>query len=158
MPEILNYTTTIAAEKTLGEIHHMLVQAGARQVSVDYDALRQPTAVSFVIVLPFGEASYWLPANRDAVLALLERQCNQGQVRRALVTPGQASRVGWRIIKDWLEAQLAIIDAGLVTLEQVMLPYAIVDRTDGRKWTFYDAWRQHQGRLAQEAQEGSPVE
>ena len=150
MTEILNYTTTIAAEKTLGEIHNMLVQAGARQVSVDYDALRQPTAVSFVIVLPFGEASYWLPANRDAVLALLERQCNQGQVRRALVTPGQASRVGWRIIKDWLEAQLAIIEAGLVTLEQVMLPYAIVDQAEGRKWTFYDAWRQHQGRLAKE--------
>jgi hypothetical protein len=35
----------------------------------------------------------------------------------------QASRVAWRIIKDWVDAQLAIIETEMVTLEQVFLPY-----------------------------------
>lgn len=41
-----------------------------------------------------------------------------------LRTMEQASRVAWRIIKDWLAAQLALIKAEMVTLEQVFLPYA----------------------------------
>lgn len=39
------------------------------------------------------------------------------------------SPAGWRVIKDWLEAQIALIDAGMVEAEQVMLPYLIVDET-----------------------------
>ena len=39
-------------------------------------------------------------------------------------TREQATRVAWRIVKDWLAAQLAMIEAGLVDLEEVFLPYA----------------------------------
>ncbi len=39
----------------------------------------------------------------------------------------QAGRVAWRVLKDWLEGQLALIDAGAVELEQVMLPWVHVD-------------------------------
>lgn len=35
----------------------------------------------------------------------------------------QAVRVGWRIIRDWVRAQCAIIESEMVTLEQVFLPY-----------------------------------
>jgi hypothetical protein len=144
---MLNYDTTVDVEKTLVDIHRMLVRSGARRISVEYDEQRQPTAVTFVIVLPFGETPYRLPANTAAVYALLERQWQDGMVRRGLVTVGQASRVGWRIVKDWLEAQLTIIDSGLVTLDQVMLPYNVVALEDGREGTFYDAWRAHRGKL-----------
>jgi hypothetical protein len=144
---VLNYDTTVDVEKTLVDIHRMLVRSGARRISVEYDEHRQPTAVTFVIALPFGETPYRLPANTTAVYALLERQWQDGMVRRGLVTVGQASRVGWRIVKDWLEAQLTIIDSGLVTLDQVMLPYNVVALEDGREGTFYDAWRAHRGKL-----------
>ena len=53
-----------------------------------------------------------------------------------LRTPEQGQRVAWRIVKDWLEAQLAIIDPEMVTLDQVMLPY--MRSADGS--TFYDAY------------------
>jgi len=36
----------------------------------------------------------------------------------------QATRTGWRIIRDWLEAQLAMIQAGMVSITDVFLPYA----------------------------------
>jgi hypothetical protein len=31
--------------------------------------------------------------------------------------------VAWRVLKDWLEAQLALIEAGVADMSQVMLPY-----------------------------------
>ena len=40
-------------------------------------------------------------------------------------------------LKDWVEAQAAIIEAGMVTMEQVMLPYLEV-RPDGT--TLYQAY------------------
>src|SRR5438552_18436509 len=42
----------------------------------------------------------------------------------------QAVRVEWRIVKDWVEAQLALIETRMVTAQQVFLPYAIM--RDGR--------------------------
>lgn len=44
--------------------------------------------------------------------------------------PAGAQRTGWRILKDWVAAQLAIIEAGLATLPEVMLPYALL--SDGQ--------------------------
>ena len=38
-------------------------------------------------------------------------------------TVEHAERVAWRIVKDWLEAQLAMIEADLVGLDEVLLPF-----------------------------------
>ena len=43
----------------------------------------------------------------------------------------QARRTAWRITKDWVDAQLAIIETKMVTTAQVFLPYAVTN--DGRQ-------------------------
>ena len=45
----------------------------------------------------------------------------------AIATLAQARRTSWRVVRMWLEAQLALIEAGLVDLPQVMLPFMIDD-------------------------------
>ncbi len=37
-----------------------------------------------------------------------------------------AARVAWRIIKDWVAAQLAIVESGMVEIAEVFLPYQLV--------------------------------
>lgn len=37
----------------------------------------------------------------------------------------QAERVAWRIVKDWLGAQLAILETEMVPVQQVFLPYFV---------------------------------
>jgi hypothetical protein len=37
----------------------------------------------------------------------------------------QAERVAWRIVKDWIAAQLAIVETGMTSLDQVMFPYML---------------------------------
>jgi hypothetical protein len=44
-----------------------------------------------------------------------------------------ARRVAWRQILRWVEAQIAMIETGMVKLEEVFLPYAMVQNR-----TFYD--------------------
>jgi hypothetical protein len=48
--------------------------------------------------------------------------------------------VSWCIVKDWVEAQMAIVDTNMVQLEQVFLPYVIAP--DGR--TLYERIRNTQ--------------
>ncbi len=97
---LLNYTTSISSDKTVAEIQAKLAKAGARQVLHEYDASGNVNAISFRIVTKFGEMAFRLPANISSVEAVLKRQFRRGK----MVTREQASRVGWRILKDWIES------------------------------------------------------
>ena len=126
---ILNYTTKIDPQKTVGEIQAILARHEALQIMLDYQA-GHISAVSFTIDTPGGVRGVRLPANVDGVQRALAQQ-------KVKVDRDQAERVAWRIVKDWLEAQMAILEAQMVDLDEIFLPY-LVDR-DGR--TFFQAYR-----------------
>src|SRR5262245_53582384 len=116
---LLNYTTTVDAQKTIVEIQNLLVKAGAKRVMVEYDARKMPATLVFEL----HEETYQLPCRSAAIDKLLR---DDTSLKRGLRNEEQALRVGWRIVKTWLMAQLAIIEAGMVSLDEVMLPYALV--------------------------------
>lgn len=122
---LLNYTTSIAVEKTVGEIQRLLAKNGARSIQTDYDKDGEPVALAFQVETEIGTRGYRLPANIDAVHKTLTMQYQRGQVQRRFVTREQAGRVGWRILKDWTEAQMALLETRMVTLPEIMLPWMI---------------------------------
>ena len=117
---ILNYSTKVDFHKTIGEISALLVGHGARNISVDYEE-GTPTSLSFTIRLNNAEVSFILPARYNGVLSAMEKQ----KVPKSMQNREQALRVAWRIIKDWVEAQMAIVEAELAEISEVFLPYAI---------------------------------
>ncbi|MHB1134251.1 MAG: hypothetical protein ACYC4L_17925 [Chloroflexota bacterium] len=133
---ILDYSTKVPVARTAGEIQDLLARSGARCVMIDYDRERQPVAIGFVIQTPSGHVAYRLPANVAGVEAALATAYKKGEIERRFATHEQATRTAWRVIKVWLEAQLALIEAGMAELPQIMLPYSVVD--DGR--TLYETW------------------
>ena len=129
---IKNYTTEVSAMKSIGQIEGNLVAHGARAIMVDYGADKGPVSLSFFVPTPQGELPFRLPANVPAVANLLIKQLassnyrqwdNAYQQEKRKKMENQASRVAWRIIKDWVDAQMAIIETEMVTLDQVFLPY-----------------------------------
>lgn len=116
---LLNYTTSVSTDKTVAQIHKLLIEAGARQIVTDYDDVGEPEGITFVTETPTGERAFRLPVNTVRVQIVLAAQRVEPRYR----TPQQSARVAWRIAKDWVEAQLAIIRTEMVTLDQVMLPY-----------------------------------
>lgn len=116
---ILNYTTVVAADKTAAEVQRILARGRARAVATQYDENGRPTAIGFEVMTPYGPRSFLLPVNAEKVFAVMCRD----KVPHRYRTTAQAERVAWRILKDWIEAQLAIVSTEMVTLEQVMLPY-----------------------------------
>lgn len=125
---LLNYTTQVAAEKTIGQIQTLLGRAGATGSSLEFHK-SEPVALGFKIAAAGGLLYFELPANIDGVLETMQEQKRAGEISlpESRLTRAQACRVAWRIIKDWLEAQLALIESRQATLEQVMLPYLIIE-------------------------------
>jgi hypothetical protein len=118
---ILNYTTKISADKTALEIQKLLIKAKAQAITTAYDDGGVLSSLSFRIMTPYGYVSFRLPANLQGVFKTLSRN---DKVPRRLKTKEQAARVAWRILKDWVEAQLAIVEAEQADLLEVFLPYA----------------------------------
>ena len=118
---ILNYTTTISAEKTASEIQSRLVKAKAQAVLCEYGDDGVMSAMSFRVPTKYGVISFRMPANTTGVLRVLTRD---SRVPKRLKTKQQAANVAWRVLKDWIEAQLAIVEAEMADMAEVFLPYA----------------------------------
>ncbi len=130
---ILNYTTKVDVYTTLGAIQGNLVKHGARKIMQDYDDQGRISALSFQILTPSGVRGIRLPANVDTVHAVLIRPtvtCDREQ----------AERVAWRIVKDWVEAQMAILESEMVQMDEIFLPYMV----DNSGQTLFQAYRDNQ--------------
>lgn len=137
---IKNATTTIEASKTVGEIQQTLGKAGAKAVMVEYGPDGVPSAVAFRIDMEGQLVSFLLPANVEGVFSVLRKERRTANTK---VLYQQACRVAWRIVKHWLDNQLAMIQSGNAELAQVFLPYA--QATDGR--TFWEHFRKNPNQL-----------
>lgn len=139
----LNYTTSVPVERTVGQVQALLARAGAASVATHYES-GKPAGVSFVLRTPHGQRAFTLPVDSGAVYRLLVQQERAGQLRHGrkgqYSSPEHAARVAWRVAKDWLEAQVALIEAQMASLDQIMLPYLHVD---GDR-TLYEVYRERE--------------
>lgn len=134
---IKNYTTTISVNKTIGEIQGILSKHGATAIMTEYDN-GNVTGLSFKIMTPRGELGIRLPSNTDRVLQVLKNQKkNNAKVKDIFE---QANKVAWRIIKDWVDAQMAILETEMVEMEQIFLPYVL----NNKGKTLYQEFKENQ--------------
>lgn len=132
-----NYTTNINSGRTIGEIQQILSKHGATAIMTEYEN-GEAVALSFKINTVRGEVGIKLPSNIDKVLRVLKNQKqNNTQIKD---TKEQATRVAWRIIKDWVEAQMAILETQMVEMEEIFLPYMI--NNNGQ--TLYESFKNNQ--------------
>lgn len=134
----LNYTTTVNVDRTVGEVTKILAKAGAARVSTDYDQRGRAVGIGFMLTTPHGSREFTLAVDIEGVHELLRRDPAVQKRGVSFTTVSHAERVAWRVVKDWLEAQLALIAANMASLDQVMLPFLVV-ANDGS--TLYDAYR-----------------
>lgn len=116
---ILNYTTQIDTHKTAGEIQLMLAASGALAVMCEFEG-KDVAAISFRADLNGQILSFRLPINCEGVYRNLKANRN---IRSRYKNMDQAKRTAWRIVKDWIAAQLALVEAEQAELSEVFFPY-----------------------------------
>lgn len=118
---ILNYTTKVSALRSCMEIQTILAKHGAKKILLNYSDDGKIESISFLISTPRGERAIRLPANAMSVNNVLISQ-------KVKTTMEKSEMVAWRIVKDWVEAQMAILESEQVQMDEVFLPYMVNNR------------------------------
>ena len=87
----------------------------------EYGPEGEVAAVSFRMLYNDVMISFRLPAHVDSIYVIMQ---NEKGVQRKHRSRDHARRIAWRIIKDWVEAQLALVEAEQAEMVEVFLPYA----------------------------------
>lgn len=124
---LANYKSRSPLPNIFSEIEKQLITHGAKQVVRDYDGKGRVTAIAFVVEVKGKPVAIRLPARFDRVESIFKEQGLRYQ-------PDQPYRTAWATIRDWVTAQMALIDWEMVKMQEVFLPYAI--NTNGK--TYYE--------------------
>jgi hypothetical protein len=141
---IANYTTDVSVAATAGEVQALLAKAGARRIMTEFaqgTGGASIVAMSFEIETETGPRGFTLPIRTEGVLATLKRD----KAATKYLTMAHAEKVAWRIAAAWLKSQLALIDAGMTTLDEVMFPWMLTGPEDKPA---YEAFRDTQKAIA----------
>ncbi len=137
---ILNYTTTVDSFKTVSEIEYILMKHKAKSIMKNYDG-ESITGLSFLIDTGVQQIPVKLPVKVDECLKVLKKEKRENPRKQIKDTREQAERVAWRILKDWVEAQMALLDIEMVRFEEIFLPYietkngqTIYERLEGEQF------------------------
>lgn len=107
-------------------IQKQLATHGAKKVMFDYNQSGQIIAISFGLDIGGRLMGFKLPAKIENVVKILygNRQDRWGRPKEITdQNLEQAYRTGWANIRDWISAQMALIDIGMVKTEEVFLSY-----------------------------------
>lgn len=144
---IANYTTSKTVEETAAEIISALRRRGITRISTVYEDDGTPSGLEFTMRTDYGPRDFALPIRTAGVQAALVRAEAAGEFAASRKKAGtftssaHAARVAWAIARDWLRAQSALLDADLVSLDEVMFPW-MVGGANGQ--TAFDAYRSKQ--------------
>lgn len=122
---ILNFTTKIDAWKTVNEIQQILAKHSVTHMNVRNEG-SFPVALSFSIIFKNQPLNFLLPCNHEGVLRCLKRD---RKVPNSSKNSEQALRTSWRILKDWVESQMAIVEAELAPIQDIFLHCLVLNET-----------------------------
>jgi len=132
-----NYTSTIPAARSVLYIETKLVANGARKIQKEFSVDGRLTGIAFIIEVAGREIPFKLPARvgecEKVLLSMLAPKALE-QTRKKV--PEQAERTAWKILSDWVEAQMAMIELAQVELMEVFLPYVY---DIAREKTFFES-------------------
>lgn len=137
-----NYTSDVPVSRTLDRIEKVLIRCGVARISKDYGANGEVIAVQFVIQPGDGapEMTVRLPADKEKALNALwldyvdgdtldktgDRlmySYSQRKKKSKKDFTEQAERTAWKIIQDWVEVQMSMIQLNQAEYREVFMPY-----------------------------------
>jgi hypothetical protein len=140
-----NTYSGVPVDRIFQTIQKILVTHKAKQLMFEYSDDGRVYALTFSLEINKKLHAFKLPARVKSVEHIL-----YGTRPPTPTQKEQAYRTAWANIRDWISAQMALIETGMVKFEEVFLPY-MVDRS-GK--TYFETLEQKQFEL----ESGKPLE
>lgn len=123
-----NYTSEATVQQTIAKIEAVLIRCKVSGITKEYDPKGEVCAVRFHIPTATGERTIRLPADVERAQEALwtdyqERVETSYRKRRRGDFLQQAQRTAWKLMQDWIEVQMSMIELKQAETEEVFLPY-----------------------------------
>lgn len=116
-----NYTTKVPATRSVTEIQEMLQKHGASGVLIEYEhGTGRIAGLSFQMTIGEQKIAFKLPLNWRMAQKVMSKEGN----KRA-EDDDYCYRVAWRILRDWVDVQMALVEIEMAQMQQIFLPYVI---------------------------------
>ncbi len=146
-----NYTSSVPAARSIAWIEAKLVQHKANMVVKIYSPEGTVESIVFEVRVNETPLTFRLPAQIGACKkTLLDGLGRRARPETRDKIKNQAERTAWKIVADWVDAQMAMIDLSQVDLLEVFLPY-VYDRN--RNQTYYQSIKEQRFRALLPASE-----
>lgn len=154
---VMNITSTIKPEKTIMEIENILVRFGAKGIMKEYENNRV-SSIAFYIEYKGQQLPFKLPMNIQQARSVIEKAVNEKKLPYRFKSEphrtDKAEIVGWRIIKDWIHAQLSLLEVNFADPLEILLPYVYDTQT---KKTFFEKVMENPNMLITYQQDGDEL-
>ena len=123
-------TTSIAPDKTVGEITSALVAGGANQINTEYEKGKLKS-LRWTMRVAGSDVLFDMPARVEPIYRIFLKRRGLRTLYEKNGDPyyanewEKAERVAWRQLLRWVQAQLAMIDTGMVQPAEVFLAYMV---------------------------------
>jgi hypothetical protein len=137
-------TTEISTERSAGEITSLLIRVGANQIATDYHG-GKIAGLRFSLSVDGQDILFSLPARTEPVFKYLMKHKPHSVYSRSTSEEHEArlkedaERIGWRQLFRWVEAQVALMDLGMVKCQEVFFPYLTMDATGQTLYEKFEA-------------------
>ena len=118
-----NYTSKIPVSRSISSIEAKLVYHGANNILKEYDKEKQLTGICFNLEIEGRVVPFKLPARVEKCYKVLwagVRRPTTGTQKRV---KEQAERTAWKILSDWVDIQMSMIELQQTEMMEVFLPY-----------------------------------
>ena len=129
-----NYTSTVSPMQSVARIEKCLVAIGASNISKTYDN-GDLIGIVFQIQDDAYPCVFKLPANVKAVEEQFMAQVKRPRKGTLAMVKQQAERTAWKLLLDWVEVQMSLVQISRRKVIEVFLPYVYNFNTDQ---TFYE--------------------
>ena len=131
--KIRNYTSEVPAARSVGRIEALLVEFGAKNISKAYDDHKTLEAIMFDLPRPDGNSfAIKLPAHVEKMVPEIQKLHPRWQLWEV---KEQAERTAWKLMTEWVEIQLSLIQMQQAEPLEIFMPYVYCRQ---RERTYYE--------------------
>lgn len=126
---IRNYTSSVPVINSINYIEHRLSSAGATHIAKFYENNR-PIGMIFQINQNNIPLTFKLLAKSESVFEVLYSSFKRPRPSTKDNIKMQADRTAWKILSDWIDIQVTMIQLEQAEFTEVFLPYFYDQKTN----------------------------
>lgn len=135
---IKNYTSTVPAERSVVSIEKKLVRQKAKNIMKQYGPDGKLDSICFIIEVNGKDMPFKLPAKVNRVQEVLVGLVKRPRKGTLSKVAEQAERTAWKLVADWVDVQMSLIELGQAEFLEIFLPYVY---DPSRMQTFFEKIR-----------------